>query len=169
MTVLEMKAEPENLTLTVIAEFDAPVEQLWAAWTDPDLLAQWLGTPGSPAEVSEFDLRPDGVVRYRHDGPDGATRSGVWRVVAVEPPRRVIVEDSFADETGQADLGVPTVTMEVGLRVANSDTVGPDRTVMTVTNRFPSRDAMDALIDAGQPSGMAGAMAQIEAVLEQQT
>lgn len=43
-------------------EFNAPLEMVWRAWTDPELLARWYG-PGVETIIHEFDLKPGGVWR----------------------------------------------------------------------------------------------------------
>lgn len=40
--------------------FDAPVELVWKAWTDPELLAQWYG-PNVETVIHRFELVPEGV------------------------------------------------------------------------------------------------------------
>lgn len=39
--------------------FDAPLEMVWRAWTDPELLARWYG-PNVETVIHKFDLRPGG-------------------------------------------------------------------------------------------------------------
>lgn len=41
-------------------EFNAHREQVWRAWTDPELLQRWYG-PGVETVIHKFDLKPDGV------------------------------------------------------------------------------------------------------------
>ena len=42
--------------------FDAPREEVWSAWIDPEQLAQWWGPDGfhTPVESVDIDLRPGG-------------------------------------------------------------------------------------------------------------
>jgi uncharacterized protein YndB with AHSA1/START domain len=51
--------------LDIVRVFDAPRELVWAAWTDPDQIAQWWGPAGmhTPRESVELDVRPGGVFR----------------------------------------------------------------------------------------------------------
>ena len=35
MTVLSSHKDPDALTLTIVAEFDASVERVWQVWEDP--------------------------------------------------------------------------------------------------------------------------------------
>lgn len=41
-------------------EFDAPLELVWRAWTNPEFLQRWYG-PGVETVIHKFDLKPDGV------------------------------------------------------------------------------------------------------------
>jgi len=51
--------------------FDFALEQVWEAWTNPTLLAQWWGPNGFTNTFSEFDLRSGGDWRFVMHGPDG--------------------------------------------------------------------------------------------------
>ncbi len=56
MSVTSVDKDFEGLTLTVIADFTAPVEAVWQLWADPRKLERWWGPPTYPAtvEVHEF-------------------------------------------------------------------------------------------------------------------
>ncbi len=41
MTVTAVRKDSQRLTLTVEAEFDAPVERIWQLWADPRKLERW--------------------------------------------------------------------------------------------------------------------------------
>lgn len=45
MPVLGSEIDAENLTLTFVAEFSAPVERVWQVWEDPRQLERWWGPP----------------------------------------------------------------------------------------------------------------------------
>jgi uncharacterized protein YndB with AHSA1/START domain len=92
-------------------------------------------------------------------GPDGGRSHGWWRIVSVEAPRSLELEDGFGDEPGNAG-GMPMTRMSVHL------TERPDGgTRMTIESTFPSREAMEQLISMGMDQGMQEALGQIEAVL----
>ena len=50
---------------------DAPVELVWAAYTDPEHLKQWFAPKPYQITECELDLRPGGIFRIRMTGPDG--------------------------------------------------------------------------------------------------
>src|SRR5665213_1920558 len=48
--------------LTIVRTINAPVELVYKAWTDPELLAKWWGPNGVTNPVCELDLRPGGAI-----------------------------------------------------------------------------------------------------------
>lgn len=63
----------------------------------------------------DHDLTPGGRVIYLMTGPDGEKSSGYWDVIEVDAPRRFVVEDGFADDTGTPNPTMPTTRMELEL------------------------------------------------------
>jgi uncharacterized protein YndB with AHSA1/START domain len=52
-------------------EFDAPVEAVFRAHADPDLVRQWLGPHGYEMEIERWDFTTGGGYRYIHRNPAG--------------------------------------------------------------------------------------------------
>ena len=100
MSVTSVDKDYDNLTVTLVAEFDASIDQVWELWSDPRKLERWWGPPGYPATVETHDLTPGGQVEYRMTGPDGDRHHGVWRVTAVDPPTSLEFTDAFAETDG---------------------------------------------------------------------
>jgi uncharacterized protein YndB with AHSA1/START domain len=159
MTVTNVLKDPEALTMTITAEFDAPVERVWQLWADPRQLERWWGPPTYPATVVDHDLRPGGRINYFMTTPEGDTPRGWWRILSVDEPRRLEFEDGFADDSGEPSPDAPTVT----IRVALDDTPGGTR--MTIESAFPSAEAMEKMIAMGMDEGMTAAVGQIDELL----
>ena len=51
--------------------YDAPLQAVWDAWTQPDEVAQWWGPRGFTITTHSKDLRPGGHWDYTMHGPDG--------------------------------------------------------------------------------------------------
>ena len=51
-----VQKDPEALTLTLIAEFDAGPERIWDLWADPRQLERWWGPPTYPATFERHEL-----------------------------------------------------------------------------------------------------------------
>jgi len=93
-------------------------------------------------------------------GPDGEKYHGWWRVIAVDPPHSLVIEDGFADDSGRPNDDLPTTSIEVRLTAATAA-----KTRTTITSRFASIADMEQVIAIGQDEGMALAVGQIDAIL----
>ncbi len=160
MPVTDVITDPENLTLTILADFAAPVERVWAAYSDPRQLERFWGPPGWPATFTEFDHTVGGFAQYRLTGPRGEKSSGRWEFTRIEAPTMFEVLDSFVDDAGQPIDGFPAMRM----RLEFSPTA--EGTRMTGTSHFDSVEALDQVVAMGVIEGTKAAMAQLDAVLQ---
>jgi uncharacterized protein YndB with AHSA1/START domain len=159
MTVTHVRKDPEALTMTITAAFDATIERVWEMWADPRKLEQWWGPPMWPATFVDHDLRAGGRVNYFMTGPGGEKSRGWWRVLAAEPPHRLEFEDGFADDAGNPNLAMPVMTIRVQIAAQDRGTS------MTVETAFPSREAMEQVLAMGMEEGLSLAIGQIDDVL----
>ncbi|HEX6229191.1 MAG TPA: SRPBCC domain-containing protein [Solirubrobacterales bacterium] len=159
MSVTSIDKDLERLTLTLVADFDAPAERVWQLWADPRQLERWWGPPSHPATVEEHDLTPGGNVTYFMTGPEGERHRGWWRVSSVDPPRSLEFTDGFADEDGNPISDMPTSTV----RVEFGEHDGGTR--MEMRSTFDSREQMEELIKMGAEQGLQEAVGQMDALL----
>jgi uncharacterized protein YndB with AHSA1/START domain len=163
MTVTAIQKDPEKLTMTVIAEFDAPVERVWQLWADPRKIERWWGPPGYPATFTRHDLTPGARVEYHMTTPEGDTPRGYWTILEVEPPSRLSLTDGFANEDGTNNEDMAPGGMEVRI-----EPIAAGRTRMEILNTFPDSQTMEALLAMGQEEGMREAVGQIDAILAEE-
>jgi len=159
MTVTAIHKDPEKLTMSFTAEFDATPERVWQLWADPQLFGKWWGPPEYPATIVDHDFTPGGKVRYYMTGPDGEKYHGWSQFIAIDPPRSLEFGDGFLDDDGNEVEGMPTMTS----RVEISDIGGAVR--MVITTSFPSLEAMEQLIEMGAEEGMMGSLSQVDDLL----
>jgi uncharacterized protein YndB with AHSA1/START domain len=41
LSITSVDTDYDSLTITLIADFDAPIEQVWDLWSDPRKLERW--------------------------------------------------------------------------------------------------------------------------------
>ena len=160
MSVTHVLKDTEKLTMTMVAEYDVAAERAWQLWEDPRQLERWWGPPVYPATFVDHDLRPGARVTYFMTGPTGDQPRGFWDVLEVEAPRRLVVQDGFADETWTPIDVMPSTRMV--LDIADREGGG---VTMTITSTFASLEAMQQLIEMQMEEGMTLAMGQIDAIL----
>ena len=159
MTVTSVVPDKQAHTLTLTAEYTAPVENVWALWADPRQLERWWGPPTYPATVLDHDLSPGGRVKYVMTGPEGEKFPGWWRVITVTAPTGLEFDDGFGDPDAPAQDMPVTRT-----RVTISD-AGGGVTRMVLASSFPSAEAMDQLLAMGMQEGLTAAVGQTDDVL----
>jgi uncharacterized protein YndB with AHSA1/START domain len=117
------RIQPEEDALVITRLFDAPREQVFKAWTEPERLMRWWGPKGFTSPVCKIDLRPGGIFHNCMRSPDGKEYwgQGVYREVV--KPKRIVCTDTFSDEKGN-----PVSPQEYGM---SPD--WPDEALLTVT------------------------------------
>jgi len=102
--------EPGGQALSIIREFDAPRELLFRAYTEAELMKQWLGSKGYEMVVEIFDPYAGGRYRYIHtDGKGGSYAfRGVFHDVTA--PESII--QTFEFEGAKGHVSLETATFE---------------------------------------------------------
>ncbi len=159
MPITEVVSNSQDLTLKVVADYPVPVERLWDAYADPRQLERFWGPEQWPATFTRHDMAVGGMSHYHMTGPDGTISRGWFRFLAIEPGRRIEVEDGFSEEGGAPNIAMPTMRM-----VFSFEPTPTGSRFISVTT-FPSLAAMEQLVQMGMMEGMRSAMGQIDAVL----
>lgn len=160
MSVISVGKDLDTLTMTLIADFAAPVERVWQLWADPRLLERWWGPPTYPATMERHELSAGGSVTYFMTGPEGERYRGYWRVLSAEPPSSLTFIDGFADDQGAPNDDLPTTSVTMRLIEREGGTR------MELRSVFDSREQMEQLLDMGMDEGLQQAVAQMDGVLD---
>jgi uncharacterized protein YndB with AHSA1/START domain len=83
---------PAGLQIVNTRIFAAPREIVFAAFENPDALAQWWGPDGFTNTIKEFDLRPGGAWRYIMHGPNGTDYDNESVFVEIVKPEKIVFE-----------------------------------------------------------------------------
>jgi uncharacterized protein YndB with AHSA1/START domain len=163
MPVTNVTKDPENLTLTVVADFSAPLQRVWDAYTDPRQIEKFWGPPEYPATFTRHDVFPGGKTNYFMTGPDGSSHGGFWDWIDVKQPEGANASFEVRDGFAQDD-GTPNTDMPTGRMVFHFEATDTGSRV-TVTSFHNSADEFAQVIEMGQEEGMREAMGQIDDVL----
>jgi len=163
MPITSVTKDPENLTMTVVADFTAPVQRLWDAYVDPRQISKFWGPPSFPATFTRHDVFAGGRSDYRMTGPDGSAHGGFWEWIDVKYPEgegaSFEVRDGFAKPDGSPNTEMPTMRM-----VFHFEPTDAGSRVITTTF-FNTAEELAQLLEMGMEEGMREAMSQIDDVL----
>jgi len=128
--------------IDISREFDAPVELLYRAYSEPELLKQWLGPRQYEMIVDEYDLRDGGRYRYIHRAADGGEHA--FHGVFHGPQTIDGMLQTFEYEGAPGHVSLDRLTFEGH----------GGRTVVRTHSTFESVEARDAMVEAGMAGGV---------------
>jgi uncharacterized protein YndB with AHSA1/START domain len=143
---------PTDREVRIERVFDAPVERVWQAFTDPTLVAQWWGR-GNKLVIERMEVERGGhwrFVEHTSDGVDGF--EGRYREVT--PPERLV-------QTFEWD-GMP------GYVVVDSNAfedLGDGRTKVVTTSLFHTTEERDGMLESGMEQGLNQSYAALDKLL----
>jgi len=150
----EIVAKPGTQQITLTCEFTAPRELVYRAYTDPDLLIQWIGPKRLTMIVEWHELRDGGRWRYIHRDEQGfeAAFHGVFHG---EPSLEGGVVRTFEFEGYPGHVSMETLTLEER----------DGKTLSRTISVFQSVEDRDGMIASGMESGVNDSMEKLDALL----
>jgi uncharacterized protein YndB with AHSA1/START domain len=146
-------AEPGVPQIVITREFAAPRELLFRAYTDPELLVQWLGPRRLTMTIERFEARHGGTWHYTHRDIDG-TEYGFQGVFHGTPSVDGIVQ-TFEFEGWPGRVSLETLTFE--------DQGG--KTLLRVSSVYQSVEDRDEMIASGMEEGFNEGIERLENLL----
>lgn len=159
MPVIDVSHDMDALTLTITAQFAAPVERIWQIYADPRQLEKVWGPPTHPATVVEHDLTAGGQMKYFMTSPDGDKYAGYWKITAVDEPRSFTFEDGFADSDFNPNPDMP-VSMNIYTFTEHDSGT---RAIYLAT--YESAAGLQKVLEMGVVEGSRAAINQIDVVV----
>jgi uncharacterized protein YndB with AHSA1/START domain len=150
----EITADPKLPTITIVREFDAPRGRVFRAFTDPELVAQWLGPDSTTTRIDTWDCRTGGSYRYAslHQGDEYGFYGAFHEV---RPDERIVQTFTFEGEPDG-----------VALETATYEALDGDRTRVTMLSVVESMETRDAILSSGMDVGVNEGFRKLDALLE---
>jgi uncharacterized protein YndB with AHSA1/START domain len=135
-------------------EFDAPVDALFRAHKEPDLIKQWMGPREYTTEVDTYDFRTGGRWRFvqRNEAGEEYAFNGVFHVVR---------DNEFAIQTFEFEMFPDVVSIET----LTFEDLGDGRSRVRGHATYPSLEARDGMFEGGMETGMTDGYQRLDALL----
>jgi uncharacterized protein YndB with AHSA1/START domain len=151
----EITVHDDVPAVTIVRDFDAPVEKVFLAHTDPDLFMAWVG--------------PDALESSKTDRWDCRT-GGEWRYVSIHDGQEHWFRGSF-HEVRPNELIVQTFTYEgwpdsVSLEKLKLVPLDGGRCRLEATSLVDSFEARDAFVASGMESGVQEGYRKLDRMLD---
>jgi uncharacterized protein YndB with AHSA1/START domain len=139
----DITATPGGYEVVISRVFDAPVEKVWRAYTEADLVVQWLGPKRLKGRVDSWEMKPGGKWTLVHAEPDDSAEYTFHGFVHdIVPNERISRTFEFHGWPGH-----------VSFETAYFEAVD-GKTKVTAVSVFQSPEDRDGMIKSGMETGV---------------
>jgi uncharacterized protein YndB with AHSA1/START domain len=149
-------AEAGKQELFIIREFDAPRDLIFKAYTDKDMLEQWLGPRDMELRYEKFESREGGSYRYISTSPNGMEFAFHGVCHELTSPERIIQTLEFE---GLPEKG------HVVLETTRFEALPEGRTKVTTQSLFQSVTDRDGMVQSGMERGVIDSHEQLDELI----
>ena len=158
--LFDFTVDKENNKIRVDRSFNAPVDLVWAAWTEAAILDKWWAPLPYVNQTKSMDCRPGGRWHYSMLSPEGERHWCLFDYNQVEPQKFYNGRDSFCDENA-----VPT-NIAPSMHWHNAFEAQGNTTVVHVNITFSRLEDLEAIVQMGFKDGFTAGMNQLDEYLE---
>lgn len=98
--LFDFQVDKAACAIRVDHSFDAPIDLVWSAWTESDILDQWWAPKPYRNVTLSMDFRAGGRWHYYMISPQDEKHYCFFDYSAIEPMRSYTGADGFCDEHG---------------------------------------------------------------------
>lgn len=151
--------QKEARSIIVERSFNAPLDPVWAAWTQADILCKWWAPKPYECVIKSLDFRAGGRWLYYMQGPQGDRHWCYFDYETIRPKSYFSGSDAFCDENGVANNIKPKVSWEATF------STGVEHTLVRVVMHFASPEDLDQIVAMGFKEGFTMGLQQLDELL----
>jgi uncharacterized glyoxalase superfamily protein PhnB/uncharacterized protein YndB with AHSA1/START domain len=154
--------DKENNQIKVERSFNAPLDMVWAAWTQADILDQWWGPKPWRAETKYMDFREGGYWLYAMVSPQNEKHWSRADYLTITPNKYFAAIDGFCDEDGNHNTSLPRNKWE------NNFIDNGEQTQVNILLTFNSLTDLETIIQMGFKEGFTAGLENLDQYIEAQ-
>lgn len=137
-----------NKKIRVERSFNAPIDLVWAAWTEADILDQWWAPKPYRVETKSMDFSEGGRWHYAMVSPENEKHWCIFDYETIQPEKQYAGIDAFCDENGVVNTSFPRTHWTNNFNAAQEDS-----TVVTCELQFKALEDLETLVKMGFKEG----------------
>lgn len=151
--------EQEARSITVERSFNAPLDPVWAAWTEADILCTWWAPKPYACVITGLDFREGGRWSYYMQGPQGDRHYCFFDYTSVKPKSYFSGSEGFCDERGVINTSMPRMKWESHFSASEG------KTLVRVKIHFESAEDLERIVSMGFKEGFTMGLDQLDELL----
>jgi uncharacterized protein YndB with AHSA1/START domain len=158
--LMNFTVDKENKTVNVKREFDASLSNVWAAWTEPEILDQWWAPAPFKSKTTKMEFKEGGRRLYAMISPDGQERWSFFDYSSISPKTNFKHSSTFCDANENPDPNLGSSYWSVSFSEQG------DLTIVDIAIRRNSLAELEKVIEMGFKEGFTMAMEGLDKILE---
>lgn len=134
----------------VVREFNAPIEKVWKAFTDPSLLEKWIAPKPWTAETKIWDFTVGGIWLYAMVGTEGQKHWVYAQFTAIENGSAFSTTGRFCDGDGN-----PVTDGPKSYRDSKFSSLDGNRSKVDMMIAFEEESTIKMFVEGGFKEGTA--------------
>lgn len=160
--LFNFNVDKENKKIKVDREFNAPLDLVWAAWTEAEMLDQWWAPKPYKTVTISQDFKEGGRWHYYMESPEGERHYCLFDYEKIEPQKSYSGLDAFCDEHAVLNTTHPR------MQWSNVFDGNQDSTVVHVEVSFEKLEDLEAIIKMGFKEGFTMGLENLDEYIKAQ-
>ncbi|MBJ2125424.1 SRPBCC domain-containing protein [Flavobacterium sp. IB48] len=157
--LMNFSVDKENKTVNVKREFDAPLSNVWSAWTEPEILDLWWAPAPFVSKTKTMEFKEGGKRLYAMVGPDGTERWSYFEYSSISPKTNFKHSATFSDAEGNPNSEFASSYWDITFSEQNGSTI------VDIVIRRDSFEELQKIIEMGFREGFTSAMQGLDKIL----
>jgi uncharacterized protein YndB with AHSA1/START domain len=141
-------------------EFNAPIEKVWKAFTDPDLLDKWVAPKPWTAKTKTWDFKVGGISLYAMINTEGQKHWVYAKFTAIENGSAISTTGMFCDGEGN-----PVTDGPKSYRDTKFTSIDGNRTKVDTVIIFEEESTIKWFVEGGFKEGTEMTFAALDELL----
>ncbi|MEL1256088.1 SRPBCC domain-containing protein [Flavobacterium sp. DGU38] len=160
---MNFSVDKENKTVTIKREFNAPVANVWSAWTEAEILDQWWAPAPFKSKTKRMEFKEGGQRLYAMVNPEGGENWAVFDYTSISPKINFKHSSTFCDAEGNPNSAFGSSYWDITFSGQG------DFTVVDIAIKRDSLEELEKIIEMGFKEGFTSAMKGLDKIFVENT
>lgn len=158
--LMNFSVDKENSKVNVKRKFNAPISDVWSAWTEPEILDQWWAPAPWKSRTKKMNFKEGGQRLYAMVGPQGEEHWALADFTSITPKTNFKYLDAFCDSEGNLNVDFPRSDWDVSFDEQNGSTF------VNIAIKHENLSDLEKIIEMGFKEGFTIAMEGLDKIFE---
>lgn len=157
--IFEFKVDKVSRTIHITKAFDAPLDLVWSAFTNADLLDQWCAPNPYRIQTKTMNFIEGGFWHYALVSPEGNKHWSRYDYTKIETHKTFTEHRAFSDENGIVSSSIKPTECTLIF----SETEG--KTLVSMTEKYESEDMFEKKSSITHQKGFSSHLKNLDKLL----